>query len=180
MDQEQFDHLTRGLAAGLSRRGTLRILTGAALGGILVAVGGSAAGAKKKHRKKQDRGRHSVAAQGRQCKSGGASCGTKGKNFTCYDLQTDANNCGSCGNRCGTGNNNGQPCCYQGTCTSLNDPHTCGSCNNNCVVTYPPTQCSVPACQSQSCVNLVADGTPCNVGGECDTCSGGICQPGSC
>jgi hypothetical protein len=48
MDQERFDHLARGLASDISRRGMVRQLTGAALGGVLVAVGGSAAGAKKK------------------------------------------------------------------------------------------------------------------------------------
>jgi hypothetical protein len=48
MDQERFDHLARGLAAGATRRGMVRKLTGAALGGMLVAVGGGEVGAKKK------------------------------------------------------------------------------------------------------------------------------------
>jgi hypothetical protein len=48
MDSEHFDGLVRGLAGGTSRRGLLRQLTGAALGGVLVAVGTSEAEAKKK------------------------------------------------------------------------------------------------------------------------------------
>lgn len=48
MDQERFDHLTRRLVSGATRRGMVRQFTGAALGGILVAVGVSEAGAKKK------------------------------------------------------------------------------------------------------------------------------------
>jgi hypothetical protein len=47
MDQERFDQLARGLASGTTRRGMVRQFTGAALGGILVAVGISEAGAKK-------------------------------------------------------------------------------------------------------------------------------------
>jgi hypothetical protein len=50
MDQERFDHLARGLAAGVSRRGLVRQLSGAAIGGMLVAVGAGEAGARKKKR----------------------------------------------------------------------------------------------------------------------------------
>jgi hypothetical protein len=39
MDQEQFDHLARGLASGITRRGMVCSLTGAALGGVLAVVG---------------------------------------------------------------------------------------------------------------------------------------------
>ena len=50
MDQERFDEVARGLASGISRRGMVRNLTGTAIGGILVAVGTSDAGARKKKR----------------------------------------------------------------------------------------------------------------------------------
>lgn len=48
MDQERFDQLARGLASGITRRGIVRSLTGAAIGGIFAAIGASEAGAKKK------------------------------------------------------------------------------------------------------------------------------------
>jgi hypothetical protein len=47
------------------------------------------------------------------CKSPQTSCGTK-----CVDTQSDPNNCGSCGNSCGTGS------CYQGSCQTTSG----GSC----------------------------------------------------
>ena len=95
MDQEQFDQITRTLASGNSRRGLVRTLTGAALGGILVAVGVGEAGAKK-----QGGGRRDVAAQQgkpvrcpRGCRVG------KGKNATCC---TSGEFC--CNNACRTDN----------------------------------------------------------------------------
>ena len=49
MDHERFDQLARGLAAGASRRGMLRRLSGVAIGGVLVALGaGQAQGGKSK------------------------------------------------------------------------------------------------------------------------------------
>jgi hypothetical protein len=55
MDQARFDHLARGLAASLTRRGLVRQLSGAACGGILVAMGLSDAAARKK---KHGHGKH--------------------------------------------------------------------------------------------------------------------------
>jgi hypothetical protein len=57
MDQERFDQVARSLVSGISRRGMVRHLTGAALGGVLVAVGGSEAEAKKKRGKGKKRRR---------------------------------------------------------------------------------------------------------------------------
>ena len=65
MDAEQFDSVAKALGQSNSRRGVVRTLTGAAVGGLLVAVGVSEAGAKKQNKKKQDSGRHSVTAQGK-------------------------------------------------------------------------------------------------------------------
>ena len=89
MDSERFDTITRTLASSNSRRGVVRTLTGAAVGGLLVAVGIGEAEAKKKHG-----GRHSVTAQGRPCKNGGIPCG-KGKNFQCC-LNGDTCSGGEC------------------------------------------------------------------------------------
>lgn len=68
MDQERFDDVARGLAPGISRRGIMRTLTGAAVGGMLAAVGASQAGArnKKKNRssgKRKGQGRSQARKQ---------------------------------------------------------------------------------------------------------------------
>lgn len=47
MDQTRFDQLARGLAVDITRRGMLGNLTGAAIGGLLAAVGASEAAAGK-------------------------------------------------------------------------------------------------------------------------------------
>jgi hypothetical protein len=62
MDQERFDHLTRRLVSGTTRRGMVRQLTGTALGGVLAAVGISEVGAKKK-KHGHGKGKASSAAQ---------------------------------------------------------------------------------------------------------------------
>lgn len=53
MDTARFDQFARGLTAGTSRRGVVRNLTGAALGGILAAAGTSETEARKKKRGKR-------------------------------------------------------------------------------------------------------------------------------
>ena len=85
MEQESFDQITRALAADRSRRGVVRGLAGAAMGGVLVAAGGRAADAKPRKKKR--------------CKSPKSKCRT-GKKTVCVDLQTDASNCGACGTIC--------------------------------------------------------------------------------
>ena len=52
MDPERLDLLARGLPSGISRRGIERNLTGATLGGILVAGSVSEAGARKRRWKR--------------------------------------------------------------------------------------------------------------------------------
>jgi hypothetical protein len=52
MDQERFDQLARGLTSGITRRGMVRNLMGAALGGVLVAEGVSEVGARKRKKKR--------------------------------------------------------------------------------------------------------------------------------
>jgi hypothetical protein len=154
MDQEQFDQITRTLASGNSRRGLVRTLTGAALGGILVAGGVSEAGAKKKNKKKQGGGRHDVTAQkGRQCKNGTPPCGTgKGKNFLCCasDKVCNGSSCVACGA-------DTQSCCSGSRCNGdlgCNGGGTCEACG--------------------------ADGRLCCAGSVCNAglgCDGGTCRP---
>lgn len=87
--------------------------------------------------------RDSCQALFEECLEG--SCLSSGKGWcsaTCVDLQTDANNCGRCGNACESGlvcsNGNCSGCesgltnC-SGTCVDLQtDPNNCGSCNTPC------------------------------------------------
>ncbi len=73
---------------------------------------------------------------GGTCSGGQTSCGG-----TCVNTQTDANNCGKCGNKCGTDrscfgghcycNTGGTDC--NGTCVDVtSDPNNCGDCGNKC------------------------------------------------
>jgi hypothetical protein len=75
MDQERFDRFARGLAAGLSRRGMMRNLAGAAIGGIVVAVGGSEAGARKRKRGRGKRKGQPVCTP-KTCAELGRTCGS--------------------------------------------------------------------------------------------------------
>ena len=77
MDAKQFDSVARALGQGNSRRGVVRTLTGAAVGGILVAVGVGEAGAKKKY----GGGGGRVTAEGK-CPKPNLRCG-KGKYAEC-------------------------------------------------------------------------------------------------
>jgi hypothetical protein len=97
MEQERFDQLARGLAAGFSRRGMVRNLAGAAVGGILLAAGTGAAGATTRQRSgRKDRNRAGVSAsrKKRRCKSPNTKCG-KGKKAPCCTCQQDCS-----GNSC--------------------------------------------------------------------------------
>ncbi|MCC7021936.1 MAG: hypothetical protein IT338_03870 [Thermomicrobiales bacterium] len=72
MEHEQLDQLARGVAGGISRRGLVRALAGAAAGSVLVAAGAGAAGAARK--------RHNQGK--RRCKAPRTRCG-KGKHAQC-------------------------------------------------------------------------------------------------
>src|SRR3712207_5344018 len=79
-------------------------------------------------------------SQNKPCPPGQGCC-----NRTCVDLQSDPNNCGSCGNSCGASDK-----CQQGECVIVlctqpgkkycngscidvqSDPNNCGSCGNSC------------------------------------------------
>lgn len=95
MEHERFDYLVRGLASDLPRRRMMRDLAGTAVGGILVAAGVSAAGARqKKHGSDKRQGTASAAARKRRCKSPNVKCG-KGKKAPCCTCQQNCSG-GSC------------------------------------------------------------------------------------
>jgi hypothetical protein len=90
------------------------------------------------------------------CGSGQTNCSN-----VCRDLQSDVNNCGTCGNVCGSGQ-----VCSAGACTVVctggltncsnvcvnlqTDVNNCGTCGNRC-----PTNgmCSSGACRTNICGN---------------------------
>jgi hypothetical protein len=174
MEQERFDQLARGLAAGRSRRGMVRQLAGAALGGALAAVGVGAAAAKPPRSRNRHGSHHPSAAdatdhtpphpgtppttdqaqrhkQKHPCPAGQTRC-TVGKKKhgkatkACVDLQTDSQHCGSCATKCAA-----DETCQAGQCSAC-----------------------VPDCAGKQCG---ADGC----GGGCGSCpSGQTCQQGQC
>jgi hypothetical protein len=156
------DGLAKGLASGTISRGTaLRMMGGALLGGMLASVPGAAWAAKPKPGK-----RCKTDAQcptGRVCVNRACQCppGTTLCGGNCVDLQSDSQNCLTCGNACPGGSScvNGSCVCAPeqincgGVCTDyLTDEANCGLCGNACSAgeTCQRGQC-VAICPAASC-----------------------------
>jgi hypothetical protein len=111
----------------------------------------------------------------------------------CANLNTDAANCGACGNACGAGMNCSSGACVcdapgtncTNTCVHLDtDAANCGTCGNACgagmncssgacVCDAPDTNCA------GACVNLNTDAANCGAcGNACDP--GKVCRGGAC
>ena len=104
-----------------------------------------------------------------------------------FDLQTDANNCGTCGRACGPGLG-----CCAGTCVSLDtSTANCGMCGRACSGSQSclSGQCCAPTANavcSGACVNLNTHPRNCGQCGRiCPTmttcvagccCNGGVCD----
>ena len=101
----------------------------------------------------------SVDTGGGNCGSGCLGLASTCCNNTCVDITSDTNNCGGCGNPCGT-----QDCCA-GNCTNTmgNDPSNCGGCGVTCNGT-----CTNGTCQTQGGSCTLDQGTcshsPCTTG----------------
>jgi len=113
----------------------------------------------------------------------------------CVDTKTDLNNCGSCGNKCPTGQicvngvciyscPPGQTLCSGQCVDTTSDQNNCGSCGNKCTGSK---MCSSSKCVcptgltdcSGTCVNTQNDINNCgNCGTKCP--SGYICSNGMC
>ncbi|MEZ4565386.1 MAG: hypothetical protein R2853_21930, partial [Thermomicrobiales bacterium] len=128
MDDRRFDHLARAL----SRRGTLTSL----LGGLVVPLlPGAYADATKKKKKKA-------------CPAGLLACKIKKgkKKKLCVDGQTDAANCGACGNvctqpqTCGGGGTPGVCGCTPTTCAA--EGKNCGAIPDGCGSTLTCGECA--------------------------------------
>jgi Stigma-specific protein, Stig1/Putative metal-binding motif len=110
-----------------------------------------------------------------------------GKVDDTFNLQTDAANCGTCGNACAVGS----ACCAGKCVNETSDVNNCGACAKACTsgsscaksVCVPPAGTCTPACSadqtccSGKCVDLKSDIANCGkCGGACTTGN----QPGCC
>ena len=112
---------------------------------------------------------------GRSCQNGSCGC-PSGQDFcggACVDTETDAANCGSCGNVCSGGNDCNTVVCNQGSCeTTPNDGAPCangtGSCDaaGHCIATVCAGKASANPCFER-------DGAFCNAAQTCN-CGTGI------
>jgi hypothetical protein len=115
---------------------------------------------------------------GQICCPGGATTGP-----TCVDPNGDRNNCGFCGNRCGTGEMctnsmctcagnphcvGNETCCTSGCADLANDPLHCGSCGHAC---NAGEACTMGMCVATGCQPPCSNGNVC-MGTTC-TCNGG-------
>jgi ice-binding like protein/stigma-specific protein Stig1 len=122
---------------------------------------------------------------------GGLCCGGVLCGATCTSLSEDVNNCGSCGNACGSGQFCAGGSCVPcspicgGVCVDLeSDDANCGSCGNTCSLSE---SCSSGSCVSCStlcggaCVDLTSDDANCgSCGNACAlsaSCTGSACVP---
>jgi hypothetical protein len=195
--ERSFDELAKGLANGkLSRRGMLRMLGGALLGGTLASIPGVAWAAKPGCAS-------GVTCKGKCCPVGATCTKGAGGGCTCPTGQTACGgqcvslttnqNCGSCGNACSEGKTcqGGTCACLQGqtdcegVCRNLlTDTANCGICGNACATgaSCVNGQCVCPSGQEPcngTCLDLSSDPNNC---GQCDNaCSAGQgCINGKC
>ena len=83
----------------------------------------------------------------------------------CVDTGSDANNCGGCGVKCGSG----QTCCNGGCIDTATDENNCGGCGMNC---------GADTCCNGLCFNLKSAKDHC---GSCEiSCGSGMCCTGVC
>ncbi|MGC8928897.1 MAG: hypothetical protein ACP5QK_13380, partial [Myxococcota bacterium] len=130
------------------------------------------------------------------CKWNYANCDGVHNNGCEVNLNTDGNNCGTCGNKCGQNAYCSSANCFCNTnyynCNGnwsdgcevniSTDPYNCGGCNNNCNNLYQVSstscssgQCIINSCKSpyQNCNGIVQDGCEINLSNDVNNC--GLC-----
>jgi len=163
----RLDALARDLATGaISRRTALRRFAGLTVGAILPgALFADTALANCPQSRRCDGTccpNHAHCHHGKcKCDTGFTRCGKK-----CRNLQTDENNCGSCGHQCASGK-----VCQSGHCKAVAQCQSAADCPQAAA-----GSCQVATCVSGSCdfaaddTDLPADGNQCTQ----DLCSGGV------
>lgn len=149
MDSARFDSLTRLFASRRTRRAAAASLVAAATGVSLfnqAEAGCARAGSSCKKKR---------CCSGTRCQGKRCVCptGLQACNGSCVDLQTDTNNCSSCGNVC-----NGATCIASScTCSDSNLTY-CNSCvnldnsQNNCNACEATCNTTGALCQAGACV----------------------------
>jgi sugar lactone lactonase YvrE len=165
MDSSRFDQFARAFGALRTRRTALWLLGGAAAGPVLSTRDVEAK--RKKKRKKP-------------CKAPQKKCGGK-----CLAVQSDDNNCGACGNRCGRAE-----ICRAGRCEALVPPVDCpiGQCCEDNQVCDGDGRCRdgecrpLPACLSNGETFRQGEGQCCSENVTCQPGTTGAdctCMPGN-
>ena len=171
MDNNRFDDMARGLAGPRSRRGALKALLGGALGGAAAVAGAGGVLAAK------------PAPKPDCCPTTAPQlCG-----LACTATQTDANNCGTCGNVCPSGICTNGACVAASSCTDAikNGTETDVDCGGSCPKCGNGKTCLADAdCRSGSCLNHVC--TSCKPGSTINCYTGpdgtenvGVCHAGT-
>jgi Cys-rich repeat protein len=181
VDHDRFDALSRALAAALARRGALKGLAGAALGGLLgTAAAASLAPACRLAGRSCGAARPCCA--GSRCVRGFCRCNATSNFFACdgpgarcVDVATSEEHCGGCGNPpCGANevciNGGCVDHCESGAKDGDESDTDCGG--DRCPKCGPFKKCAVNSdCESDHCDDDRRRCSECSVDAHCTTIS---------